>query len=262
MPKDFKPSKELEALLALLDDENGHSQKLQEVSIKDGHDANVLAEMRAIADAALEVEMANHAAGKKDNTHLPFVKRTTQFILRMTKPTLFNKDVKPLEASEIEKFQNRFENEFIVNKKLRIAGAALLGVLTLAVLAAAALAVMVLLPGAGHVAVAGVAAFLTKLVASLSAVVGTNVGITVGATAGLAVVLSGAVGGLIANVTGNAKQKRLDELRTQITDTHTGEVKSSGSIGTSVAGLFTTLRNAIPARPPVQDQQRQVLANS
>lgn len=252
--KPFQKSKQLQALEHSLELEKDvitgllNSKKTDlKANFGEGvEQPNILPQLIAIYKAALKIEEENFAAGKKDNTHLAFVVKTTKLVQRANESN--QGSGKKFSEKEVEKIARSFENEFHVNKKLRIAGAVLLGLLVVAAIAAIAFATFGLATTIPLAGVTGLAAFKAFMVAAAAKMAATAVGIT-GSTAGIAALagtgatlgFTATIAGLGARIAGSKKQERLDALLFE-KKAPDGEVINSGKLGTSIHGLFTTFK--------------------
>jgi hypothetical protein len=266
--KEFKMSKELQALAAVLDidfeTQNADTSKLPRLNaVFESSSYDLLSELVNVFNVAKNIELGNFDAGKKDNTHLVFVKKTTKLAQR----ALASVNGKPFTPDEVEKITNSFEKEFHVNKKLRIAGAVLLGVLVAAAIAAIAFATFGLattIPLAGLGGIAAFKAFMiaasAKIAATAAGLTGSTLGIVTIAGAGATVGFTATMAGLGAKIAGTNKQARLDALRNEST-TPNGTVINSGAFGKSIHALFRdqAKRVAMQVPAPQQNQQKPLL---
>ncbi len=243
MAKEFKASKELTALQGLI---NTVIDPITGLGLEDSRayfDKNtnvytdVSKELRKILNAALALEEENFDAGKKDEIHLPFIKKMTKLVQRIKESA---EQGKHFTSAEIEKIAASFESERHVNKKLRIAGAVLVGMLVIAALAAIAVATFGLATtpfiGAGFAAFSTfMAAAGAKMLATLAAMTGSALGISIVAGSAATFSLTSVIAGLGAKIAGDAKQKRLDSF-------------NYSNLGNNINSLFRKL-NQVPVAP-------------
>lgn len=280
--KPFQKSKQLQALEHILKLNDGvvvHELTSDYVALNasfSNNEQDILPQLMQVYQAALAIEEENYVTGKKDNTHLPFVQKTTKLVRRVQES--HGEQGKKFTTDEVSKLSASFESEFHVNKKLRIAGAVLVGALVVAALVALTVATFGMattVPLAGVTFLAAMKAFFVaagaKMLATITGITGSTLGVGLVAGASATAGFTSVIAGLGAKITGDAKQKRLDALRhltvgdldnqsIQSDDANSITVKidrnkmlTTGALGTSVHSLFSKLgAKALAPQPTVE----------